>query len=166
MVLELLSFFFSSKPKRLTPKGLSRKAALRECCDVLLPIGTFAETPGTFVNAEGLWQSFDAAINPVGDARPAWRVMRVLGNLLELPGFEYETCAEVRAELETAIGKVPADNRHRGEYRQPVRAAEPSYEGVMKGIYEVDALVRRSEPLQNTALASRQDDALPKARTA
>ena len=71
---------------------------LRECAEVLLPTGTFAETPGTFVNAAGTWQSFEAAMPPVGQARPAWRVLRVLGNLLELDGFDYETCAQVRQE--------------------------------------------------------------------
>ena len=58
---------------------------LLDCADVLLPIGTFAETAGTFVNAEGRWQSFDAAADLAGDARPGWRVLRVLGNELELP---------------------------------------------------------------------------------
>jgi len=140
--------------------------AMRECCDVLLPIGTFAETPGTFVNAEGTWQSFDAAMQPVGDSRPAWRVMRVLGNLLELDGFDYETCAEVRTELQEAIGSVTPDNRHKAEYRPPMRSAEPSYEGVMLGIYEIDALVRRSEPLQQTALARAGRDVESEARSA
>ena len=140
--------------------------ALRECADVLLPIGTFAETPGTFVNAAGTWQSFDAAMQPVGDSRPAWRVLRVLGNVLELEGFEYENCEEVRAELQQAIGKPGADNRHQGEYRPPVRNAELPYDGVMLGIYEVDALVRRSEPLQKTALATRSEPPVPEARSA
>jgi NADH-quinone oxidoreductase subunit G len=139
---------------------------MRDCCDVLLPIGTFAETPGTFVNIEGTWQSFDAAMSPIGEARPAWRVMRVLGNLLELDGFEYETCAEVRAELQALIGDVRPQNRHVGEYRPPMRTAEPSYEGVMLGIYEIDPLVRRSDPLQQTALARGHDSAEPEARTA
>ena len=53
--------------------------------DVLLPVGTFAETSGTFVNVEGRWQSLAGAARPPGEARPAWKVLRVLGNLLDLP---------------------------------------------------------------------------------
>jgi len=139
--------------------------ALRECADVLLPVGTFAETPGTFVNAEGNWQSFDAAMRPIGESRPAWRVLRVLGNVLELDGFEYTTCEDVRAELQGSIGNVAPDNRHHGEYRPPVPTAEPSYAGVTLGIYAIDALVRRSEPLQQTSLATDHADAPPRART-
>ncbi len=54
---------------------------------MLLPAGTFAETSGTYVNLEGRWQSFGGAARPVGAARPAWKILRVLGNLLDLPGF-------------------------------------------------------------------------------
>ena len=68
---------------------------LLDVADVLLPIGTFAETAGTFVNAEGRWQSFDAAADLDGDARPGWRVLRVLGNELELPNCEYRTPSDV-----------------------------------------------------------------------
>jgi NADH-quinone oxidoreductase subunit G len=140
--------------------------ALRECADILLPVGTFAETPGTFVNAAGTWQSFEAAMRPVGDARPAWRVLRVLGNLLELKGFEYETCGDVREEVQALIGAVAPDNRHSGEYRPPVREGELSLAGVLLGIYDIDALVRRSEPLQQTAFATPAQAPEPETRTA
>jgi NADH-quinone oxidoreductase subunit G len=59
--------------------------------DVLLPIAPFTETPGTFVNAEGRLQSFHAVVKPRGEARPGWKVLRVLANLLGLPGFDFET---------------------------------------------------------------------------
>ena len=62
--------------------------AVREYADVLLPITPFSETSGTFVNTEGRAQSFNGVVRPFGDARPAWKVLRVLGNLLSLPGFE------------------------------------------------------------------------------
>jgi NADH-quinone oxidoreductase subunit G len=139
---------------------------LKECADVLLPVSTFAETPGTFINAAGTWQSFAAAARPVGDARPAWRVLRVLGNLLEFDGFDYESCEEVRQEVQEIAGDVAPDNRHNGEYRPPVRDGEPSWDGVLLGIYDIDALVRRSEPLQQTALATRSDIDEAEARTA
>ncbi|WP_455778407.1 NADH-quinone oxidoreductase subunit NuoG, partial [Burkholderia stabilis] len=64
--------------------------------DVLLPVAPFTETAGTFVNAEGTVQSFNGVVRPLGDTRPAWKVLRVLGSLLGLPNFEYETAEEVR----------------------------------------------------------------------
>ncbi|WP_043229391.1 molybdopterin-dependent oxidoreductase, partial [Burkholderia glumae] len=64
--------------------------------DVLLPIAPFTETAGTFVNAEGRAQSFNGVVRPLGDTRPGWKVLRVLGSLLGLPNFEYETSDEVR----------------------------------------------------------------------
>src|SRR6185295_3960051 len=72
--------------------------------DILLPTATFAETPGTFVNAEGLWQSFDAVADLPGEARPGWRVLRVLGNELELPACEYQTPSDVAAALGRELG--------------------------------------------------------------
>ena len=72
---------------------------LREIAHVLLPIGTFAETSGTYVNLEGSWQSYAGAAAPIGEARPGWKVLRVLGNLLGLDGFEYQSSEDVRAEV-------------------------------------------------------------------
>ena len=74
-----------------------------EPVDVLLPITPFTETSGTFVNAEGRVQGFHGVVKPLGDTRPAWKVLRVLGNMLELKGFDFETSEEVRAE---ALGDV------------------------------------------------------------
>ena len=71
---------------------------------MLLPIAPFTETAGTFVNAEGRVQSFNGVVKPLGEARPAWKVLRVLGNLLGLAGFDYETAEEVRDE---ALGDRP-----------------------------------------------------------
>ncbi len=100
-----------------------------DVADVLLPIGTFAETAGTFVNAEGRWQSFDAAADLVGDARPGWRVLRVLGNELELPSCEYRTPSDVTAALEREIGAArtlaPADTQYNGSF-SPSGRAEPA----------------------------------------
>ncbi|MHB1237747.1 MAG: NADH-quinone oxidoreductase subunit NuoG, partial [Gallionella sp.] len=70
-----------------------------EYADVLLPIAPFTETSGTFVNTEGLAQSFRGAVRPLGEARPAWKVLRVLGNLLNVPGFDYDTSEAVRDEV-------------------------------------------------------------------
>ena len=86
---------------------------LLEVADVLLPTATFVETAGTFVNAEGRWQSFDAVADAVGESRPGWRVLRVLGNELELPDCEYRTPSDITGELERELGAAgelgPAD---------------------------------------------------------
>ena len=129
---------------------------LLDVADVLLPIGTFAETAGTFVNAEGRWQSFDAAADLVGEARPGWRVLRVLGNQLELPGCEYRTPSDVAAALEEEIGDVralsPADTQYKGSFAPGGRMAPIGAADLDVPIYAIDALVRRSEPLQETVL--------------
>jgi NADH-quinone oxidoreductase subunit G len=70
--------------------------------DVLLPISPFSETAGTFVNCEGRAQSFNGTVKPLGETRPAWKVLRVLGNLLGLSGFDYENSEAIRDE---ALGK-------------------------------------------------------------
>ena len=129
---------------------------LSDAADVLLPIGTFAETAGTFVNAEGRWQSFDAAADLVGDARPGWRVLRVLGNELELPHCEYRTPSDVAAEVERELGAArdlsPADTQYKGSFAPSGRAAPVDGAVLDVPIYAIDALVRRSEPLQETVL--------------
>jgi NADH-quinone oxidoreductase subunit G len=133
---------------------------LLDVADVLLPIGTFAETAGTFVNAEGRWQSFDAAADLVGDARPGWRVLRVLGNELELPNCEYRTPSDIAAELESELGEarelVPSDTQYKGSFVPNGRAASIDGAELDVPIYAIDALVRRSEPLQETVLGARQ----------
>ena len=90
--------------------------ALLEAADLLLPIGTFAETSGTYVNVAGTWQSFAGVANPVGEARPAWKVLRVLGNLIDADGFDYVTSEDVLQECRAAVGEVqPVAFRANGE---------------------------------------------------
>ena len=132
--------------------------SLLECSTVLLPIGTFAETSGTFVNGEGLWQSFDAAADCVGEARPGWRVLRVLGNMLGVPNCEYQTSEELRDELRREIGEVTPDNRFDGNPEIGLDEVAVALEELDVPIYSVDALVRRSEPLQQTRLADSAAD--------
>ncbi len=120
--------------------------------DVLLPIAPFTETAGSFVNAEGRLQSFTGVVKPAGDARPAWKVLRVLGNLLGLPGFDHETADDVRAE---ALGD-PAGLATRLD-NSSTAAAVPAtpLPGLQRlaevPIYATDALVRRAPSLQLTA---------------
>ena len=123
---------------------------------MLFPIGTFAETAGTYVNAEGRWQSFDAAADAVGDARPGWRVLRVLGNELELPNCEYRMPSDVIAEVERELGAArelsPADTGYKASFTASSRASLANDAVLDVPIYAIDALVRRSEPLQETVL--------------
>jgi len=132
--------------------------SLLECADVLLPIATYAETAGTYINAEGRWQSFAAAAEPVGEARPGWRVLRVLGNSLEVPGFEYRSAEEVRDEIAGALGEVAPDNAYRGTVELSLDDHETEGIEIDVPIYSVDAVVRRSVPLQNTPHARADDD--------
>jgi NADH-quinone oxidoreductase subunit G len=129
---------------------------LEDVADVLLPIGTFAETAGTFVNAEGRWQSFDAAADPYGESRAGWRVLRVLGNELELPRCVYRTPSDVAADLERELGSAgelsPTDTQYKGSFAPGGRAASVDGGELDVPIYAIDALVRRSEPLQETVL--------------
>ncbi len=66
---------------------------------MLLPISPFTETSGTFISTEGRVQSFNGVVAPLGETRPAWKVLRVLGNMLQIDGFGYETPEQVRAEI-------------------------------------------------------------------
>ncbi|HYB66062.1 MAG TPA: NADH-quinone oxidoreductase subunit NuoG, partial [Steroidobacteraceae bacterium] len=128
---------------------------LKRIAHVLLPIGTFAETSGSYVNCEALWQSQTGAAAPLGEARPGWKVLRVLGNLLNLPGFEYQSSEEVREELR-ALCTAPASQDYRGAHA--VTPAGAASAAVAAGevrildvpMYQTDALVRRAPSLQKT----------------
>jgi NADH-quinone oxidoreductase subunit G len=122
--------------------------------DVLLPIAPFTETPGTFVNAEGRVQSFHAVVKPLADARPAWKVLRVLANLLGLPGFEFDSAQEV---LVAARGAEDAQASHvqGGKLSNATSAAielsSDAGKPVTAAIYQLDSIVRRAPSLQLTA---------------
>ncbi|MGH8326944.1 MAG: molybdopterin-dependent oxidoreductase, partial [Steroidobacteraceae bacterium] len=127
--------------------------ALCEIAHILLPIGTFVETSGTFVNLEGRWQSFMGAARPLGESRPGWKVLRVLGTELALPGFEYQSSEEVREELRRMCpagqsnGMLPAlESAH-----QVAAAGAGAPRVVDLPMYQVDAIVRRAGSLQRTA---------------
>ncbi len=126
-------------------------AALRDAADLLLPIGTFAETSGTYVNVAGTWQSFTGVANPVGQARPAWKVLRVLGNLIEAPDFDYVTSEDVRDELVAQVGDVEPSS-YSGNTRPATLNGEDAPDAEIDvPIYAVDGLVRRATALQLTA---------------
>jgi NADH-quinone oxidoreductase subunit G len=118
---------------------------------VMLPIAPFSETAGTFLNTEGRAQSFHGVVQPLGEARPAWKVLRVLGNLLGVAGFDYQSAEEVRAEV------LGVDNKNINKIN--ILREYPSLAGGSAGalqriaetpIYAADAIVRRAPSLQKT----------------
>jgi NADH-quinone oxidoreductase subunit G len=126
--------------------------------DVLLPIAPFTETSGTFVNAEGTAQTFNGVVRPLGETRPGWKVLRVLGSILGLKGFEFETAEEVRdAALGTGDLTARLSNKTNVAIKAVAKAAalkEGSYERLADTpIYHADALSRRAESLHLTAAA-------------
>ena len=129
--------------------------ALLEAADLLLPIGTFAETSGTYVNVEGTWQSFAGVASPVGEARPAWKVLRVLGNLVDADGFDYVTSDDVLEECRATVGDVEATAyRSSGAVAKAGGADDPAND-IDTPLYSVDGLVRRAAALQLTPEARR-----------
>jgi NADH-quinone oxidoreductase subunit G len=132
--------------------------AILECAHVLLPIATYAETSGTYVNCEGRWQSFEAAAEPVGEARPGWRILRVLGNTFGVPEFEYRSSAEVRDELKKQLGEIALNNAYRGTVEISLDEHESDALDADVPIYSIDPLVRRSLALQQTVLARGEGD--------
>ena len=120
--------------------------------DVLLPIAPFTETSGSFVNAEGRVQSFHAVVKPLGETRPAWKVLRVLANLLGVQGVDYESSQDV---LRTAIGadttQVPAQVLSNATKTAIQVPTGPVAEPVVASIYQLDSIVRRAPSLQLTA---------------
>ena len=125
---------------------------MKAYAQVLLPTAAFGETAGTYVNAEGRWQQFPGVTQPVAEARPAWKVLRVLGNVLELDGFDYDAPDAVTEAVKTRCGSTTpsalvdwrAPTANGGDRVTPERVGlVPMYTG--------DALVRRAASLQQTA---------------
>ena len=159
----------NTEPEFDSAAGVSAKAGLSQAqmvvtlspfksnmsfSDVLLPIAPFTETPGTFVNADGRVQSFHAVVKPLGEARPAWKVLRVLANLLELPGFDFDSSQDV---LKQVHGLPAAEEAHvcAGKLSNKTSATiDLSAAGiapVVASIYGLDGTVRRAASLQLTA---------------
>jgi NADH-quinone oxidoreductase subunit G len=138
-------------------------ASLREVAHIVLPIGSFAESAGTYVNLEGRWQSWAGAAKLVGDSRPGWKVLRVLANLLAVPGVDYISSEEVRESLRSVCGEglteplggggaVGSGAVGSGAVGSGAvnGGAEPSGPWIDIPPYQVDALVRGSEALGKT----------------
>jgi len=137
--------------------SMSPFKANMDVADVLLPVSPFTETSGTFVNAAGLAQSFHAVVKPLGDTRPAWKVLRVLCNMLSIPGTEFETSQDVLAASGVAVGDVPAALLSNASdapivFDAIALDATPS----VAGIYQLDGIVRRAPALQHTVDATQE----------
>ena len=126
---------------------------LREVCDVMLPIAPFTETSGSFINMEGRLQSFHGVVRGLADSRPLWKVLRVLGNVFGLSGFEYDSSEQVLKEAVNKEGLSEKLNNQSAWQGGAAQAAAKLMRVGGVGIYHSDALVRRSAPLQATSHA-------------
>ena len=119
--------------------------------DVLLPIAPFTETSGSFVNAEGRVQSFHAVVRPLGEARPAWKVLRVLANIMGLSGVEFESSQDVLTQITADATQLTAEQLSNATKATVTVAQGPAATPVVASIYQLDGLVRRAPALQLTA---------------
>lgn len=125
--------------------------AMLSYADFILPITPYTETAGTFVNALGQSQAFKAAVLPLGDAKPGWKVLRVLANFFELPGFEYRSTQALQNELQTGVSAMSRCDYVLDSNRSPVKPGPLTLHRFTPWpMYRSDALVRRSAPLQET----------------
>jgi NADH-quinone oxidoreductase subunit G len=126
--------------------------AMQTYANVLLPISVFTETSGTYVNNAGTWQSFTAATRPKHEVRPGWKVLRVLGNLLNVRGFDYDSSEQVRNEVREKLAEKTADNLNSWLIPQDLtmRAVDGLQRITEFPMYSADALVRRASALQFT----------------
>ncbi len=128
------------------------------CADIVLPLAQFTETSGTYVSYEGRWQRFRGVVAPPGEARPGWKILRVLANHLELEEFEHESSAAVLEEIE---GCLPGELKPENALGEAMPAAFDWADGLQRAggvpMYSGDPLVRRAEPLQATPVAGRAE---------
>ena len=127
---------------------------LLEVCDVLLPIAPFTETSGSFINMEGRLQSFYGVVKGLGDSRPLWKVLRVLGNVFALQGFEYDSSEQVLKDAVNADTLPEKLNNQAAWQSAGVQTASGLVRVGGVGIYHSDAIARRSVPLQATGHAA------------
>ena len=124
--------------------------SMQDYADVILPLAGFAETSGTHVNGEGFWQGFKGATKPLGESRPGWKILRVLGNLLNLDGFDYMSSREIKDELKQQCLDINLDN----SVRHSQTLAAGTTDGLQRmgdvPLYATDSLVRRASALQKT----------------
>lgn len=129
-----------------------RNPVIDECAQVILPIATFVEKSGTFVNAAGQWQTFHGVAAPFAESRPAWKILRVMGNLLDFAGFDFESSEEIHHLIKVATHEAQANDVGTRAIQQEeleVTDKEALYRVGTVPIYAVDSLVRRARSLQS-----------------
>lgn len=127
--------------------------SLQEYANVILPMAPYAETSGTYINVDHVWQSVKGAIKPYGEARPAWKIFRVLANFLHCDGFDYASSDEVLAEIKEQVDKAnPVKVKAYYPESLPVFSTTLTRVGEWP-LYRSDAIVRRASALQACAAA-------------
>lgn len=129
-------------------------SAGREYADVILPSAAFTETSGTHLNCEHLYQSFKGGVSPPGDARPGWKILRVLANMLNIDGFDFLSSEEVLEEVKAGARRATLTQPNGWELiagdKQKARH-DQSLESINeRSPYRLDSTLRRAESLQNT----------------
>ena len=125
-------------------------ASVKHVADVMLPAANFMETSGTYVNAEGFWQSFKGAVKPKGETRPAWKILRVLGNLTGVDGFEYMSSDDVKAEVRSLCESIELSNALNSSSAVEINSTSGMFRSSDVPMYATDAIVRRAVSLQKT----------------
>ncbi len=127
---------------------------IREYADVILPITPFTETAGSYINMQGDWQKFNGVTTPLGDSKPGWKVIRVLANILNLNGFDYDSIDGVREEISSLNENKDHLNNHISINK--IKITTPELQNLVrvgtKGYYNTDSIVRRASSLQQTVL--------------
>lgn len=146
--------------------SMFRNESLMQHADIILPIAPFTETSGTFINAQGDWQSFNGVATSLGESRPAWKVLRVLANFLNLTGFDYESSEEIRHEVRAIVEKMAPIA---ADFKQPSSFTLTAQTGLTRigdlPIYALDSLLRRAEPLQTAQTLMEGDVSLLRLHT-
>lgn len=125
-------------------------ASVKQTADVMLPAAAFMETSGTYVNAEGFWQSFKGIVEPKGGARPAWKILRVLGNLTGVDGFDYLSSEDVKAEVRSQCESIELSNDLSAAANVVANTSADMHRSSDVPMYATDAIVRRASSLQKT----------------
>lgn len=127
--------------------------SMLDYADVILPIAPYAETSGTYINVDNTWQTVKGGLVPYGEARPAWKILRVLGNLLDCNGFEYASTAEILSEIKN-IAAITMEHEYKPYYPEYLPSINHSLVRVGEWpLYRVDAIVRNAVELQLCAAA-------------
>ncbi|RLB61952.1 MAG: NADH-quinone oxidoreductase subunit G, partial [Deltaproteobacteria bacterium] len=125
-------------------------ASIKQVADVMLPAASFLESSGTYVNVEGFWQSFKGVVEPKGGSRPAWKILRVLGNLTEANGFDYLSSEDVKAEVRSQCESIELSNVVDSSIAVEVNAVSGIHRSSDVPMYATDSVVRRASSLQST----------------